>query len=38
VLAAKLAIAARLDLYRGIPVPAFIEQAQVRIDAAGREA
>jgi len=38
VLAAKLAIAARLDLYRGVAVPAFIEQAQVRIDTAGREA
>lgn len=35
VLAAKLAIAARLDLYRGAADPAFIEKAQARIDAAG---
>jgi len=35
VLAAKLAIAARLDYYRGIPVPEFLEAAQKRIDAAG---
>ncbi len=35
VLAAKLAIAARLDLYRGTAVPAFLEAAQARIDAAG---
>lgn len=35
VLAAKLAIAARLDLYRGASVPAFIESAQAKIDAAG---
>ena len=35
VLAAKLAIASRLDFYRGVAVPAFIEGAQVRIDAAG---
>ena len=35
VLAAKLAIAARLDFYRGVADLAFIEQAQVRIDAAG---
>lgn len=36
VLAAKLAIAARLDLYRGVAVPGFIQRAQARIDAAGR--
>lgn len=35
VLSAKLAIAARLDYYRGIPVPEFLEKAQARIDAAG---
>jgi nucleolar protein 56 len=35
VLAAKLAIAARLDLYRGAAVPGFIEKAQARINAAG---
>ena len=35
VLAAKLAITARLDFYRGVADPAFIEQAQARIDAAG---
>jgi nucleolar protein 56 len=35
VLAAKLAIAARLDLYRGEPVPDFIETAQAKIDSAG---
>ncbi len=35
VLAAKLAIAARLDFYRGVADLAFIEQAQIRIDAAG---
>jgi nucleolar protein 56 len=35
VLAAKLAIAARLDLYRCAPAPEFIERAQARIDAAG---
>ncbi len=35
VLAAKLAIAARLDLYRGVPAPDFLETAQARIDAAG---
>jgi nucleolar protein 56 len=38
VLAAKLAIAARIDLYRGELDPAFIDGAQARIDAAGREA
>jgi len=36
VLAAKLAIAARLDFYRGVADPAFIEPAQARIDAAGK--
>jgi nucleolar protein 56 len=35
VLAAKLAIAARLDMYRGKAVPEFLEKAQARIDAAG---
>jgi nucleolar protein 56 len=35
VLAAKLAIAARLDLYRGTAVPEFLERAQARVDAAG---
>ena len=35
VLAAKLAIAARLDYYRGEAVPEFIRDAQARIDAAG---
>jgi len=35
VLAAKLAIAARLDLYRRVAVPEFIERSQARIDAAG---
>ncbi|NVO66663.1 NOP5/NOP56 family protein [Methanofollis tationis] len=35
VLAAKLAIAARIDLYRGELDPAFIDRAQARIDAAG---
>jgi nucleolar protein 56 len=38
VLAAKLAIAARLDHYRGEAVPSFIEEAQARIDEAGRRA
>lgn len=37
VLAGKLAIAARLDQYRGVVVPEFIEQAQMKIDAAGEE-
>jgi nucleolar protein 56 len=36
VLAAKLAIAARLDLYRGVLVPEFIDPAQARIDAVGK--
>jgi len=35
VLAAKLAIAARLDWYRGEPDPEFLDSAQARIDAAG---
>ena len=35
VLAGKLAIAARLDYYRGCAVPAFLEDAQARIDRAG---
>ncbi|NMB79219.1 MAG: RNA-processing protein [Methanomicrobiales archaeon] len=35
VLAGKLAIAARLDQYRGVLVPEFIEQAQAKIDATG---
>lgn len=38
VLAEKLAIAARLDHYRGEAVPSFIEEAQARIDEAGRRA
>ncbi len=37
VLAGKLAIAARLDHYRGVLVPEFLEQAQAKIDAAGTE-
>jgi len=37
VLAGKLAIAARLDHYRGVAVPEFIGQAQAKIDAAGNE-
>lgn len=35
VLAAKLAIAARLDYYRGEAVPEFLKEAQARIDEAG---
>ena len=35
VLAAKLAIAARLDYYRGEAAPEFLNDAQARIDAAG---
>ena len=35
VLAAKLAIAARIDYYRGEAVPEFIRDAQARIDEAG---
>lgn len=38
VLSAKLAIAARLDYYRGEAVPEFLEGAQARIDEAGVEA
>ncbi len=38
VLAAKLAIAARLDYYRGEAMPEFLEGAQARIDEAGVEA
>jgi len=37
VLAGKLAIAARIDQYRGVAVPEFLEQAQAKIDAAGLE-
>jgi nucleolar protein 56 len=37
VLAGKLAIAARLDQYRGVADPGFIERAQAKIDAAGME-
>ena len=36
VLAGKLAIAARLDYFRGVAVPEFLEKAQARIDAAGK--
>jgi nucleolar protein 56 len=36
VLAGKLAIAARLDYFRGVAVPEFLEQAQERIDKAGK--
>jgi nucleolar protein 56 len=36
VLAGKLAIAARIDLYRGVAVPEFLESAQARIDGAGK--
>lgn len=35
VLAAKLAIAARLDYYRGVLAPEFLDDAQKRIDEAG---
>jgi nucleolar protein 56 len=38
VLAAKLAIAARLDYYRGEAVPEFLKSAQAQIDEAGVEA
>lgn len=34
VLAGKLAIAAKLDMFRGVLVPEFVEQAQAKIDAA----
>ncbi len=37
VLAGKLAIAARLDQYRGVADPEFLERAQAKIDAAGTE-
>lgn len=37
VLAGKLAIAARLDYFRGVAVPEFLDQAQDRIDKAGKE-
>ncbi len=36
VLAGKLAIAARLDYFRGVAVPEFLEHAQNRIDRAGK--
>jgi nucleolar protein 56 len=36
VLAGKLAIAARLDYFRGVAAPEFLAQAQDRIDAAGK--
>jgi nucleolar protein 56 len=36
VLAGKLAIAARLDYFRGVAEPVFLETAQKRIDAAGK--
>jgi nucleolar protein 56 len=36
VLAGKLAIAARLDYFRGVAAPEFLEQAQNRIDMAGK--
>ena len=35
VLAGRLAIAARLDLYRGAPDPGFIEEADRMIESAG---
>jgi nucleolar protein 56 len=35
VLSAKIAIAARLDYFRGVLVPEFIDDAQRRIDEAG---
>jgi nucleolar protein 56 len=37
VLAGKLAIAARLDYFRGVAVPEFLNPAQERIDASGKE-
>jgi nucleolar protein 56 len=37
VLAAKLAIAAKIDYYRGVIAPEFIEAAQATVDAAGIE-
>ncbi len=36
VLAGKIAIAARLDYFRGVKAPDFLEEAQERIDAAGK--
>jgi nucleolar protein 56 len=36
VLAGKIAIAARLDYFRGVTDPAFLESAQERIDAVGK--
>jgi len=36
VLAGKIAIAARLDYFRGVTAPDFLEEAQERIDAAGK--
>ena len=36
VLAGKLAIAARLDFFRGVAEPDFLEMAQMRIDATGK--
>lgn len=36
VLAGKIAIAARLDYFRGVADPAFLESAQVRIDTVGK--
>ena len=35
-LAGKLAIASRLDYFRGVPVPEFLDKAQARIDFLGR--
>jgi len=35
-LAGKLAIAARLDYFRGVPVPEFLDRAQERIDRLGK--
>jgi nucleolar protein 56 len=37
VLAGKIAIAARLDYFRGVSVPEFLNTAQERIDASGKE-
>jgi nucleolar protein 56 len=36
VLAGKLAIAARLDFFRGVIAPDFLDAAQERIDATGK--
>ncbi len=38
VLAGKLAIAARIDHFRGVAAPEFLEPAQAAIDSAGKEA